>query len=465
MSGGRPWRIMIPLVVAFAFFLEQLDITIITTAIPNMARGLGETPLRLNIALTSYVLALAVFIPVSGWVADRFGMRRTFCTAITIFTLGSVACGSSVNLGMLVASRLLQGFGGAMLTPVGRLILLRSFPRSELVSAMTWVSIPSVLGPVMGPLVGGFITTYWNWRWIFFVNVPFGLLGIALALRVVPADDELRHDRFDWIGFALCGLGMALVQFGIENLSHAILPAPAVVALFAGGGVLLVAYARYARRRPDAAVDLGLFRVKTFRVSVLMGGVTRMAVNGVAFLLPLMLQVGFGLTPLASGQITFISSLGTLVMRTMTVSLLRRMGFGQLLVVNTVLTAAAIAAFAAFTPEAWRWLVAGFLLLFGMIRNLQFNSLQTLTFADISAAALSRATGLSGMVQQLSMGFGVSLSATLLGLVGTQGHLTVAEFHTVFLLLGAVPLLALPSFLTLTATDGAQVSGHRRRLR
>jgi EmrB/QacA subfamily drug resistance transporter len=452
-------------VVAFGFFLEQLDTTIIATAIPDMASGLHETPLRLNIALTSYVLALAVFIPVSGWVADRFGMRRTFCSAIAVFTLGSVACGASTSLGMLVASRVLQGLGGAMLTPVGRLILLRSFPRSELVSAMTWVSIPSMLGPVMGPLAGGFITTYWDWRWIFYVNVPFGLLGIALAWQVVPRDDELRRDRFDWPGFALCGLGMVLVQLGIENLSHAFVPPLAVVAVFLAGAGLLVAYARYARTRPDAALDLGQLRVKTFRLTVLAGTLTRVAMNAVPFMLPLMLQVGYGLSPLESGQITFISSLGTLVVRTMTVRLLRTLGFDRLLVVNTFLTAVAIAGFSVFTPEASRWLVLGYVVVFGMIRNTQFNALQTLTFADIPAAGLSRATSLSGMFQQLSIGFGVSLSATLLGIVGTPGQLTAANFHEVFLLLSVVPLVTLPSFLTLKPTDGAQVSGHRRRLR
>ena len=351
-----------------------------------------------------------------------------------------------------------------MLTPVGRLILLRAFPRSELVSAMTWVSIPSVLGPVLGPLAGGFITTYWNWRWIFYVNVPFGLLGIVLAWLVVAPDDgePSASGQFDWTGFVLCGLGLALVQFGIENLSHAVLPAAAVAALFAGGGGLLVAYARYARVHPNAVLDLGLFRVKTFRLTVLTGGLTRVAVNAVPFALPLMLQVGFGMSALESGRITFVSSLGTLVMRPMTAALLRFLGFSRLLVGNTVLSAAAIAGFAAVTPEVSRWALLGYVLLFGMVRNTQFNALQTLTFADIPASGLSRATGLAGVVQQLSMGFGVSLAATLLGAVGTEGHLTVADFHVVFLLVGVVPLVALPGFLTLTPVDGATVSGHRR---
>ena len=217
-------RLLIPLVVAFAFFLEQLDSTIITTAIPDIAIGLHETPLRLNLALTSYILCLAVFIPVSGWVADRFGMRRTFVAAIAIFTIGSITCGAAIDLRTLILSRIVQGFGGAMLTPVGRLILLRSFPRSELVNAMTYVVIPAVLGPVIGPLAGGVITTYASWRWIFYVNIPFGLAGMALAWRFVPDIGHMPGQRFDWLGFFISGLCLALLEFGIENLGRPLVP-------------------------------------------------------------------------------------------------------------------------------------------------------------------------------------------------------------------------------------------------
>ena len=459
-------RLLIPLVVAFAFFLEQLDATIITTAIPDMARGLGETPLRLNLALTSYILSLAVFIPVSGWVADRVGMRRTFCWAIAVFTIGSIACGSAVDLRMLVASRVLQGFGGAMLTPVGRLILLRSFPRSDLVTAMTYVSIPSVIGPAIGPLAGGLITTYANWRWIFYVNIPFGLLGILLAWRFVQEVAVPPPERFDWPGFVICGVGMALLEVGIEALGRPVMPAWGVVAVFAAAAALLTFYAHYARSHANAALDLSQLRVRTFRISVFAGGFSRIGINAVPFMLPLLFQIGFGLTPMQSGGLTFVSSLGTLVLRPVTATLLRWLGFDRLLVGNTVVAALVIAGFALIEADTPRLAVLAYVLLFGMARSTQFSTVQTLTFVDITAAGLSKATSLAGVIQQLAMGFGVSISATLLGLVAGHGAvLSVADFHRVFVAIAGLTLLSVPGFLLLSPLDGHHVSGHRRRPR
>jgi EmrB/QacA subfamily drug resistance transporter len=463
-SADRRLRLLIPLVVAFAFFLEQLDSTIITTAIPDMARGLSETPLRLNLALTGYILSLAVFIPVSGWTADRFGMRRTFCAAIAIFTLGSVVCGLSVDLAMLVVSRVVQGFGGAMMTPVGRLILLRSFERKDLVTAMTYVSIPAVLGPALGPLAGGLITTVASWRWIFYVNIPFGLLGIALAwsyVRDVPAP---RPPPFDTFGFLILACGMVLFQAAVELLGHPLLATADVAGLFLAAALVLFGYNRYARNRVNPALDLTQFRVRSFRVSLGAGGLTRIGLNAVPFLLPLMLQIGFGLSPLQSGSLTFVSSLGTIVMRPVTAVLLRKLGFDRLLRANAVVSAATIAGFALVTPATPHLAILAYVFVFGIVRNTQFGTVQSLTYADIPAASLSRATSLGGVAQQLMMGLGVSVSAAMLGLIaGPADALTVAEFHLVFLALAFVPLLALPGFLTLTPRDGAQVSRHVRR--
>ncbi len=447
--------------MASAFFLEQLDQTIITTAIPTMARALNETPLRLNLALTCYILSLAVFIPVSGWMADRFGMRRTFCTAIAVFTFGSICCGAAPNLAFLVASRILQGFGGAMMTPVGRLILLRSFPRSDLVTAMAYASIPAIIGPTIGPLAGGAITTYWSWRWIFYVNVPFGLIGILLAWLFVVEVEASRPERFDWPGFGICALGMALLQIAIEVLGRHVVPYSVVLLLFVAAGVVLVTYRAYAKRRPNAALDLTQFRSRTFLIGVAAGGLSRIGIASVPFMLPLMLQIGFGLSPLQSGGITFVSSLGTIFIRPMSATLLRAFGFRQLLLVNTFIAAAGVAGFTMFGPDTpHRWLYA-YVLIFGMARNTQFNGSQTLTFADVPAAALSRATPLAAVIQQLSQGFGISVAATLLGLVaGSETRLTVADFHTVFLLLAAIPLLSLLGFVRLHPDDGAVVSRH-----
>ncbi len=456
-------RLLIPLVVAFAFFLEQLDQTIITTAIPDMARGLDETPLRLNLALTSYILSLAVFIPVSGWVADRFGMRRTFCAAMAVFTLGSIACGAAIDLPMLVASRVLQGFGGAMMTPVGRLILLRSFPRADLITAMSYSSIPAVLGPTLGPLAGGAITTYASWRWIFFVNVPFGVAGILLAWRYVSDVATPRGYRFDWPGFGICALGMILLQFGIETLGRPLLPRAMVALLFVSAILVLIGYAFYARNRPNAALDLTQFRVRTFRISVLSGSLARIGLTAMPFMLPLLFQLGFGLSPIRSGSLTFVSSLGTIVIRPLSATLLRLFGFDRLLVGNTIVAALVIAGFGLIGPDTPEYLVLAYILFYGIVRNTQFNSSQTLTFADIPPAGLSRATSLAGVIQQLSQGFGVSVSAALLGLVaGSESVLGVADFQQVFIVLAIVPLLALPGFLRLLPQDGAVISHHVR---
>lgn len=457
-------RLLIPLVVAFAFFLEQLDSTIIVTAIPDMARGLGETPLRLNLALTSYILSLAVFIPVSGWVADRFGMRQTFCAAIAIFTLGSVACGSAQNLQMLIAARVLQGFGGAMLSPVGRLILLRSFPRSELLNAMVYVSIPAVVGPTLGPLAGGLITTYWNWRWIFYVNIPFGILGILLAWRFVQDVDTRRAEGFDWPGFVILGFGLALLEFGIENLGRPVLPFALVLGDFAAAAVLLTIYVRYARRHSNAALDLSLLRVRTFRLTITAGCLSRIAIAAVPFMLPLMLQIGYGLSPLQSGTLTFASSIGTLIIRPLTVSLLRALGYSRLLVGNALFGGLVIAGFALFSPATPHAVLFVYIIMFGIVRNMQFNAIQTLTFADIPAPVLSRATSLSSVVQQMSMGLGVSIGATLLGLIaGSQTIISVNDFRIAFLCVAVISAAAAPGFLRLRPTDGQQVSGHIRK--
>ena len=343
---SRKLRLLIPLIVAFAFLMEQLDATIVTTAIPDMARSLRVTPLQMNLTITAYILSLAVFMPLSGWIADRFGARRVFAAALVIFTAASALCGLSDSLRVLVAMRVLQGFGGAMMTPVGRLVLLRAFPRSELVTAMTYMTVPAVIGPALGPVLGGLLTTYASWRWVFYVNIPIGAVGVLLALRFVEDTRADRQARFDVPGFLLCGAGLGLLQFAFENVGHPLLPPWAVSVLLAAGILLLAAYVPYARNRPDAALDLSLFAIRTFRVSTLAGGLSRIGVNAVPFMLPLLFQIGFGLSPVQSGSLTFVSSLGTLVVRPVSARLMRRFGYRGLLSVNGVFCAAVIASFA-----------------------------------------------------------------------------------------------------------------------
>ena len=455
-------RILIPMVVAVAFLMEQLDSTIITTAIPDMAASLHSTPVRMNLAVTTYVLALAIFIPVSGWFADRFGARKVFVSALAIFTLGSIACGAAQTFPMLVATRAVQGFGGAMMTPVGRLILLRSFPRRDLVKAMTYTTLPAILGPVVGPLLGGVFTTYASWRWIFFVNIPFGLIGIVLALRFVEDTRGDKRTPFDVPGFLLVGGAVASIQVAMEVVGRPFVSTGTIVLVLAIAAALLLIFGVYARRVAHPAVDLGLFRQRSFAVGTLAGGLCRVGLNGAPFLLPLMLQVGFGMSPLASGSLTFVSSIGAVFVRVVAGRLLRWFGFRAVLAGSALLGALVVAGFALLEPSTPRWMMAGYIFLFGLMRSTQFMTSNTLSYADLPAAKLSRATSLGGVLQQLSVSFGVSLSAMILGIVSGHGEvLTPVRFQETFLLTAVIPLLALPGFLFLKADDGAEVSRHR----
>ncbi|GGF18664.1 MFS transporter [Aliidongia dinghuensis] len=456
--------LLIPLVVACALFMENLDSTIIATSIPQIARSLNEPPLHLNLAVTSYLLSLAVFIPVSGWIADRFGARNVFCGAIVLFTVGSALCGLSTSLAMMVATRILQGFGGAMMTPVGRLILLRSFPKEGLVRAMSYVTIPALIGPTMGPIVGGFLTTYASWRWIFYINIPIGLFGIFLALRYCENYRMPAPPRFDFTGFVICGAALASTELVLESAGRHMVPAwgEATLAAVAVAGMAL--YGRHARRTPSPAVDLKVFRLRTFRLSVLAGGVCRMGLGAVPFLLPLQLQLGFGLTAMQSGAITFVSSLGAILMKSASQRILRRFGFRNLLIGNGLLVGFVITGLAAFTAATPHVLLYAYLLLFGFMRSVQFTCFNTLGYADVPTDMMSRATSVSSVGQQLSMSFGVALGATLLGLlVGPEGTVTAAEFHIVYPLVAVLPFIGSLFFFQLRPSDGTQVSGYRPR--
>ncbi len=457
-------RILIPMVVAIAFLMEQLDSTIITTAIPDMARSLATTPVRMNLAVTAYVLALAVFIPLSGWFADRFGARRIFMVALGLFTAGSVLCGLAQNFAMLVATRVLQGIGGAMMTPVGRLILLRSFPRRELVTAMTYMTLPAIIGPVVGPLLGGFFTTYSSWRWIFYVNVPFGLTGILLAMRFMEEVPGDRAVNFDFAGFAIFGCAVGMLQFAMEMTGRQTLSGVWILTLFAAAAALLIAFGRYARRVAMPVVDLTLFRQRSFAIGTIAGGLCRIGMNGSPYLVPLMLQVGFGLSPIASGSITFLGSAGAILIRLFIAALLRVFGFRRVLGVSAVIAAVGVAGYALITSHTPHWLIAAYVIGFGLVRSTQYMSSNTLSYAEVPHSQLSHATSLGGLIQQLTVSFGVSLAALLLSVVSAHGKpLTPARFHAVFLIMAVLPLLAVPGFLRLRPEDGAQVSGHRPR--
>jgi EmrB/QacA subfamily drug resistance transporter len=455
-------RLVIPFTVAIGFMMEQLDGTIITTALPRMARDFHTSPVTLNIGITAYLLSVALFIPLSGWIADRFGMRRTYICALALFTAGSMLCGLGTNIFAFGAMRILQGMGGAMMTPVGRLILLRCFEKSELVTAMTYMTVPVVIGPVMGPALGGLLTQYLSWHWIFYVNVPIGLVGMLLTWTRVAEFRQAGVASFDWGGFCVCGAALVTIQFGLQALGMPGGFLTTGLLLMMAGILGLALFVRRRRSHPYPALDLSLFRIRSFRIGVLVGGINRIGLNSIGFLLPLLLQVGFGFSPTHSGLLTFTSSLGTVIIRPLAGRLLRRFGFGRLLAANSVVGAVMILPLILLQPRTPSAVIIGLVVGLGIARGLQFTTLNTLIFSDVPSARLSRSTSLSGMAQQLSMGFGVSFSAALLQVIAGPGALpSPGVFRVVLCCVALLTFLAGPAFLLLRAEDGADVSGFR----
>jgi EmrB/QacA subfamily drug resistance transporter len=453
-------RVMIPLVVGCAFFMEGLDSTMIAVSIPAMAKSLGESPLRLNLVIASYLLSLAVFIPVSGWIADRLGTRMVFCAAVLIFAAGSALCGISTSLPMLVGFRVIQGFGGAMMTPVGRLILLRSFPRASLLSAMNWMTIPAMIGPTVGPIVGGVLTSYASWRWVFYLNIPMGVLGAVLGFLLFENFRAPAPQRFDLGGFFIAAVGLFLFEFAIENLGRPMIAPWVGEALFPISVAILYIYVRHARASPAPVLDLNLLKIKTFRIGTVTGGICRMGLDATPFMLPLLFQIGFGLSPMQAGTLTFSSTLGAMLVRAGSRPLLRWLGFRRALIFGALGAAAVTAFFALLNADTPTWIVIACVLVSGCVRSIQYLALNTISFADVPSPLLSRSTSVSGVFQQLARGFGVALGAALLALVAGGDQVSVGNFRIVFLLIAVVPLISTLGFLRLDEDDGAEVSGH-----
>ncbi|MBW4023683.1 MAG: DHA2 family efflux MFS transporter permease subunit [Proteobacteria bacterium] len=451
------------LIVASALFMQNLDSTVVTTALPAMARAFDVSAVTMNIVVTSYLVSLAAFIPASGWVADRFGARNVFRAAILVFTLASVLCGISDSLGTLIAARVLQGIGGAMMVPVGRLLLLRRVGKADLVAAMSWLTMPALLGPVLGPPVGGFLVTALSWHWIFDVNIPIGLIGIVAVTVFIREDEPVEAARFDIRGQVLAGIGMAGLIMGLSSFGRGALPPAEAIALAAVGAVAALAYALHARHHATPLLDLSLLRIPTFATSVIAGSMFRIGVGALPFLLPLMLQLGFGLSPLRSGLITFVSAAGALTVKPIARPLLQTFGFRTVLSVNAALSAAAVALTAAFRP-AWPMIVIyGVLLAGGVFRSLQFTAYNTIAYADIPPLRMSRATSLYSTLQQLSLTLGVTLGAAVLAVVGAgrgPRHPSLADFSLAFLVVAAVMVPAAWLALRLPQTAGEEMSGH-----
>jgi EmrB/QacA subfamily drug resistance transporter len=466
-DAARSRQFLVPLIVACALFMENLDSTVVSTSLPAIARSFGENPLRLNLAITSYLLALGIFIPLSGWAADRFGARTVFGSAIIVFTLGSIACSTVNNLPEFVLARILQGAGGAMMVPVGRLVILRTIPKHDLVNAMAWLTVPALLGPMLGPPVGGFISTYGSWRWIFLINIPIGLLGLALAFTFIENIKKERKERFDSLGFAIVSIGLAATMFGFENVGRGILPNVAVAALLGGGILFLLLYYRHTRVTAAPIIDIKLLRVPTFRASVLGGFIFRMGIGALPFLTPMMLQLGFGLTPFASGMITFAGAAGAITMKFTAGPIIRRFGYRKVLLFNTGICALFMACYGLFTPTTPHLVIILTLLVGGFFRSLQFTSINTLAYSDIDLPVMSRATTLSSVAQQLSLSFGVGVGALVLHLtlvMHDREHLTAADFGPAYYAIAVLGLMSLFYFVPLKANAGDEVSGRIRPL-
>lgn len=455
---------VIATIVAVAFFMQNLDSTVVTTALPVMARSFKVNPLYMSVAITSYLISLSVFIPASGWVADRFGARQIFRLAVIIFTLGSILCGLAPDLLALVGARVIQGVGGAMMMPVGRLLLLRSISRSQMVSAMAWLTMPALLGPVLGPPLGGLIVSIASWRWVFFINVPMGVIGtIAVTLFIPDSREPDRGGHLDSVGIILSGLAMALLMVGLETIGRGLVPVIWPIMAFLVGGLACVLYALHARQEANPVLDFSLMRVQTFSISLLSGALFRIAVGGMPFLLPLMLQLSFGKSPLVSGFVTFSAAAGALLMKIVTQPILKRFGFRYVLSINGVIAALSIAVCAALQPSWPIWVMDILLFVTGFFRSLQFTAYNSLAYGDISRARMSAATTLYATVQQLFLTLGVVVAAASLEFSSWLGGRTTpvqVDYIIGFLVLGGIALAAGPLCLRLPANAGAQLSGH-----
>ena len=453
----------LPWVVATALFMEQLDSTIINTAVPAMAASLGVTPLSLKAVVTSYILSLAVCIPISGWMADRFGTRRVFSSAVAIFTFSSVLCGLSLNVPMLVAARILQGIGAAMMMPVGRLTIIRTFPKSELLMAMNFVIIPALIGPLLGPTVGGLIVHWLPWRFIFFVNIPVGLVAQWLIHRHMP---DYRGDKsrpLDVVGLVLFGAGTALLSWLLEIFGEHRIDVTSAAILLLVSLCLLGAYVGHARHTRFPILRLALFRVRTFRVAVVGGFVTRLGLGSLPFLLPLLYQLGLGLPAWQSGLLMMPTTAAAMAMKFLSAPILRRFGYRRVLTVNTVMIGLTISLFSAVAPATPIALIVALSLAQGFFNSLQFSSMNTMAYADIKTADSSMASSIASSLQQLSMSFGLAcgslVTAWYLGEQPQSDQLAViGALHHAFLTLGALTVISSLSFWTLRRNDGANVS-------
>ena len=455
----------VALIIACALFMEQMDATVLATALPTMGRDFGVPATSMSSALTSYLIALAIFIPASGSLADRFGSRTVFRAAISLFLIGSLLCGQATSLSFMIFARFIQGLGGAMMIPIGRLVLLRSVAKEDMVSAMSWLIMPALIGPIVGPPIGGFIVTYLDWRWIFYLNLPVGLLGLVLVTLFIG---EVRADhpaRFDVSGFVLSGVSLGCMLFGFEMTSR---PHEA----YSGGALIVVGvvaglfYIRHAHRREEPILDISLMRIPSFRLSVIAGSLTRITQGAQPFLLPLMLQLGFGMTAAASGTITVATAIGSLMMKGLAPRVLRRFGFRQSLIVNGLIASVGYAVCGFFRPSWPVPVIFGTLLVCGFFMSFQFTAYNTIAYDEIPKERMSAATGFYATFQQLMLSVGICVGAATLhiGTLVTGGTKpTLPGFTLAFLVVTAISASATIWNRRFVSDAGAELSGHEHK--
>ncbi|KAJ9431247.1 drug resistance transporter, EmrB/QacA subfamily [Candidatus Pantoea symbiotica] len=454
--AGLPW------IAAMAFFMQALDATILNTALPAIATSLERSPLAMQSAIISYTLTVAMLIPVSGWLADRYGTRKIFILAVSLFTLGSLACALSGSLSMLVVSRVVQGIGGAMMMPVARLALLRAYPRSELLPVLNFVTMPGLVGPILGPMLGGLLVTYASWHWIFLINIPIGIAGIFYARKYMP-DFTTPKRRFDFSGFLLFGLGLVLISVGIELFGErVVLPWQALLVLFSGIALLLL-YIVHARRHPAPLINLPMFKTRTFSVGIIGNIASRLGTGCIPFLMPLMLQVGFGYPALIAGCMMGPTAIGALLAKSTVTQVLRRFGYRHTLVGITIIIGILISTFSLQSPGGSVVMLLAALLILGMAMSTQFTAMNTITLADLNDENASGGNSVLAVTQQLSISFGVAVSAAVLRFYQDVEATTVAQFHATFLTMGIVTVLSAFTFMMLRPGDGRNLIANREK--
>lgn len=455
--AGLPW------IAAMAFFMQALDATILNTALPAIAESLNRSPLAMQSAIISYTLTVAMLIPVSGWLADRFGTRRVFMLAVTLFTLGSLACALSSSLGELVVFRVIQGVGGAMMMPVARLALLRAYPRSELLPVLNFVTMPGLVGPILGPVLGGVLVTWASWHWIFLINIPIGIAGIFYARKFMPNFNTPRR-KFDMGGFFLFGLSLVLFSSGMELFGEKVVATWLAVSIIFSGIVLFLLYIRHARRHPTPLISLSLFNTRTFSVGIAGNIASRLGTGCVPFLMPLMLQVGFGYPALIAGCMMAPTAVGSILAKSGVTQLLRRLGYRRTLVGVTVFIGVMIAQFSLQSAALPVWMLILPLFVLGMAMSIQFTSMNTITLADLSDENASGGNSMLAVTQQLSISLGVAVSAAVLRFYeGFDSNNTVEQFHSTFITMGVLTVVSALVFMLLKPKDGRNLIKERHK--